>query len=81
MVVRELGDDHGGIGTPYAAEAVGCNLQARWLATGQQVVDLMFSLRDANQTTLVLVTHDELLASRCDVQYRLDAGILSAPQL
>ncbi|MCP4009402.1 MAG: ATP-binding cassette domain-containing protein [Proteobacteria bacterium] len=49
--------------------------------TGQQVVDLMFSLRDANQTTLVLVTHDELLASRCDVQYRLDAGILSTPQL
>jgi len=48
--------------------------------TGQQVVDLMFSLRDANQTTLVLVTHDELLASRCDVQYRLDAGKLSVPQ-
>ena len=45
--------------------------------TGQQVVDLMFSLRDANQTTLILVTHDEHLASRCDAQYRLDAGILS----
>lgn len=45
--------------------------------TGAQIIDLMFSLRDANQTTLVLVTHDEQLASKCDVQYQLDAGILA----
>ncbi len=44
--------------------------------TGQQVADLMFSLREANQTTLVLVTHDENLALRCDEQHRLDAGAL-----
>jgi putative ABC transport system ATP-binding protein len=44
--------------------------------TGRQVADLMFSLRDARQTTLVLVTHDEHLASRCDIQYTLDAGVL-----
>jgi putative ABC transport system ATP-binding protein len=48
--------------------------------TGQQIADLMFSLRDARQTTLVLVTHDEHLASRCDVQYTLDAGVLKPPQ-
>ncbi len=47
--------------------------------TGAQIIDLMFSLRDANQTTLVLVTHDDQLASRCDVQYQLDAGILEPP--
>ncbi len=47
--------------------------------TGQQVADLMFSLRDARQTTLVLVTHDEHLASRCDIQYTLDAGVLKPP--
>jgi len=47
--------------------------------TGRQIIDLMFSLRDASKTTLVLVTHDDQLASRCDVQYQLDAGILSAP--
>jgi len=47
--------------------------------TGQQIIDLMFSLRDANETTLVLVTHDDQLATRCDVQYQLDAGVLSAP--
>ena len=44
--------------------------------TGQQIIDLMFSLRDASQTTLVLVTHDEQLAARCDVQYHLDEGVL-----
>lgn len=48
--------------------------------TGAQIIDLMFSLRDDNQTTLVLVTHDEQLASRCDVQYQLDAGILEPPK-
>ncbi len=47
--------------------------------TGQQIADLMFSLRDARQTTLVLVTHDEHLASRCDIQYTLDAGVLKTP--
>jgi len=38
----------------------------------------MFSLRDARQTTLVLVTHDEQLASRCDKLYTLDAGKLNS---
>jgi len=47
--------------------------------TGLRVADLMFSLRDASETTLVLVTHDEQLASRCDMQYKLDAGVLSTP--
>jgi putative ABC transport system ATP-binding protein len=47
--------------------------------TGLHIADLMFSLRDASQTTLVLVTHDEQLASRCDRLYKLDAGALSAP--
>ena len=45
--------------------------------TGQQIIELMFQLQDAAQTTLVLVTHDDSLAGRCDLQYRLDAGRLS----
>ncbi len=45
--------------------------------TGQQVMELMFDLQNATQTTLVLVTHDENLAARCDTQYQLDAGVLS----
>lgn len=45
--------------------------------TGQQVIELMFDLQNATQTTLVLVTHDENLAARCDTQYQLDAGVLN----
>lgn len=49
--------------------------------TGLQIIDLMFSLRDASQTTLVLVTHDEQLAARCDVQYHLDEGVLDTSHI
>lgn len=34
--------------------------------TGRLVMDLLFDLQGAHGTTLVLVTHDEVLASRCD---------------
>ena len=33
--------------------------------TGQMVMDLLFDLQKEHGTTLVLVTHDEMLASRC----------------
>jgi putative ABC transport system ATP-binding protein len=35
-------------------------------ATGKAIMDLLFSVRDAEGTTLMLVTHDRALASRCD---------------
>lgn len=44
--------------------------------TGAHVVDLMFGLNQQTQTTLVLVTHDEQLASRCDRALRLHDGQL-----
>ncbi len=44
--------------------------------TGLQVIDLMFSLRDRCATALVLVTHDEQLAGRCDRICRLEHGKL-----
>lgn len=44
--------------------------------TGGQIIDLMFSLRDRCATALVLVTHDEQLAARCDRVYRLAQGKL-----
>lgn len=44
--------------------------------TGGQIIDLMFSLRDRCATALVLVTHDEQLAARCDRVYRLAHGKL-----
>ena len=43
-------------------------------ATGAKIVDLIFELNRAFSTTLVLVTHDDRLASRCDRQVRLVAG-------
>ena len=35
-------------------------------ATGDQIIDLIFRLHDTRDTTLVLITHDPSLASRCD---------------
>ena len=44
--------------------------------TGARVVDLMFSLRERLGSALVLVTHDETLARRCDRRLRMDGGRL-----
>jgi putative ABC transport system ATP-binding protein len=54
----------------FADEPTG-NLDA---ATGEKIMDLLFGLNAATQTTLVLVTHDRQLAARCDRVIRLDAG-------
>jgi putative ABC transport system ATP-binding protein len=43
-------------------------------ATGLSVIDLMFEMNAERGTTLVLVTHDEALASRCARRIRLAAG-------
>jgi len=43
-------------------------------ATGADVIDLMFELNAEHGTTLVLVTHDEMLARRCTRQIRLAGG-------
>jgi len=42
--------------------------------TGETVIDLLFCLNRDKGTTLVLVTHDEHLAGRCDRLIRLEAG-------
>lgn len=47
-------------------------------ATGAQVMDLMLDLNRERGTTLVLVTHDPVLASRCDRRLQIDAGGLVA---
>jgi len=49
------------------------NLDAK---TGQKIIELMFEMNRENGTTLVLVTHDESLASRCDRRLRLEQGKL-----
>ncbi|MBC7938492.1 MAG: ABC transporter ATP-binding protein [Chitinophagaceae bacterium] len=45
-------------------------------ATGETVMLLMFELNREAGTTLVLVTHDRLIAERCDRQLRIEAGRL-----
>ena len=46
-------------------------------ATGETVMALMFELNREAGTTLVLVTHDSTIASRCDQQLRIEAGRIS----
>jgi putative ABC transport system ATP-binding protein len=45
--------------------------------TGQAIIELLFALNRERRTTLVLVTHDEALASRCERLIRLDAGAIA----
>jgi putative ABC transport system ATP-binding protein len=58
----------------FADEPTG-NLDA---ATGRQIADLMFHLRDQSGTTLVLVTHEEELLGRGDRQILMESGRLLA---
>jgi putative ABC transport system ATP-binding protein len=50
------------------------------VATGVEVADLMFRLNRESGTTLVLVTHDSGLASRCQRRLSLSAGRLVGDQ-
>lgn len=50
-------------------------------ATGARVIDLLFSLNKEYSTTLVLVTHDDRLASRCSRMIRLVAGKVTEDSL
>jgi putative ABC transport system ATP-binding protein len=45
-------------------------------ASGNRVIELLFELNQANKSTLILVTHDPALASRCQRQLRLQGGHL-----
>ena len=46
--------------------------------TGDRVMDLLFGLRERHGTTLLLITHDPLLAARCDRVVRLEDGLVVA---
>ena len=54
-------------------------------ATGAQIMDLLFALRDRHGATLILVTHSRTLAERCDrvvrlVDGRLDMAVAEAAE-
>ncbi len=44
--------------------------------TGTQIIELMFELNREHGTTLVLVTHDEVISNRCTRRIRLASGKL-----
>ena len=56
----------------FADEPTG-NLDTR---TGERVIELLFELNDRIETTLVLVTHDQRLAERCQRCFNMSAGEL-----
>ena len=63
------------VGAPvvlFADEPTG-NLDA---VTGERIIELLFDLNKDADTTLVLVTHDRALASRCQRVLTMDSGAL-----
>jgi len=50
-------------------------------ATGAEIAELMFRLNHEHGTTLVLVTHDDALASRCVRKLSLSSGRLVADEM
>jgi putative ABC transport system ATP-binding protein len=56
----------------FADEPTG-NLDTR---TGEHIINLLFELNREEGTTLVLVTHDQVLADRCQRRLRLEGGAL-----
>ena len=59
----------------FADEPTG-NLDAN---AGQRIIELMFEMNRTARTTLVLVTHEQPLARRCDRILHMEAGRLVAP--
>lgn len=58
----------------FADEPTG-NLDA---GTGERIIDLLFGLNAEAGTTLVLVTHDAMLAERCARRLHLESGRLKS---
>jgi putative ABC transport system ATP-binding protein len=54
----------------FADEPTG-NLDSK---TGANIIDLLFELNQEHKTTLILVTHDQSLANRCQRSIKLTAG-------
>jgi putative ABC transport system ATP-binding protein len=49
-------------------------------ANGTAIMDLLFGLRDRHGATLILVTHSNTLAARCDRVIRLEDGLIAQQQ-
>ena len=49
-------------------------------ATGARIIDLLFELNAEQGATLVLITHEDRLASRCQTRIELSAGAVVSSQ-
>lgn len=49
--------------------------------TGKHIIDLLFGLHERSDATLILVTHDERLAARCQRTLRMTDGVISSDEL
>jgi len=56
----------------FADEPTG-NLDAE---TGRMIIELLFAMNRENNTTLIMVTHDESLASQCQRIFVLNNGVI-----
>jgi putative ABC transport system ATP-binding protein len=57
----------------FADEPTG-NLDSK---TGARIIDLLFELNHEHKTTLILVTHDQALATRCQRTIQLSSGSIA----
>lgn len=46
-------------------------------ATSDDIEKLLFKLQQENKSTLILVTHDEALADKCQIHHRIVAGTMA----
>ncbi len=60
----------------FADEPTGC----LDINTGDKIIDLLFQLKNELNTTLIFVTHDLLLAKRCNRTFLLQDGKLNLKQ-
>lgn len=51
------------------------------MRTGKQIVDLLFGLRERTGATLLIVTHDETLATKADRIIRMSDGLIVADEV
>lgn len=49
--------------------------------TGKQIIELLFELNQQNHTSLILVTHDEHLAQRCERSIHIHDGTISKAEI
>ncbi|MDG2005225.1 MAG: ABC transporter, partial [Novosphingobium sp.] len=61
----------------FADEPTG-NLDA---ATGEAIIDLLFARRAETEATLLIITHDQYLANRCERVITLADGRIAGDQI